>query len=181
MTLETVHLGMRDLEPHPQNAKQHDMPLLVDSIRTFGQYRTIVVQAPRDGRKKHRVLAGHGTWFAMKEAGLDTVACNVHDVDDETALRIVAIDNRSTELGGWDEEALVQMLASLPDLDHTGYSQKDYDKMVEQLQEDFDDGAPDPELEQRFGVVVELHTEEQQTKVIETLVELGFEPRALFA
>lgn len=181
--LETIYIPIRDLEPHPKNAKQHDIPTLRSSIRRFGQYRTIVVQKPTGARKKHRVLAGHGTWYAMREEGLETIACNVRDVDDETALRIVAIDNRSTELGGWDDEALVAMLGSLPDLDDTGYSQRDFDRMQERLMQDMETGDQDIEddLAQRFGVVVELGSEEDQAAVMEAVVDLGFEPRALYS
>lgn len=183
MTLATVEIPTRDLEPHPQNAKKHDMDTLRRSVRRFGQYRTIVVQAPRNGRKKHRVLAGHGTWFALVAEGFDSVACNVHDIDDDTALRIVLMDNRAPELGGWDDEALVAMLGSLPDLDDTGYSQRDFDRMQAKLMEDFESGDQGVEetLGQRFGVVVELEDEEEQARVIDAIVDLGFEPRALYS
>jgi len=48
------------------------------------------------------------------------------DVDDERALKILAVDNRSAALGGEDEEALRALLAELPDLEGSGYDFEDF-------------------------------------------------------
>jgi ParB-like chromosome segregation protein Spo0J len=179
--LETVDLPVADLDPHPRNAKTHDIPLLRDSLRRFGQYRAIVVRKPAGRRKRHQILAGHGTWRAAREEQWEKIACHVIDVDDESALRILAVDNRATELGGYNDQALAELLSALPDLETTGYTQKDLDKLVDSLTQDTGDQDIDDDLPARFGVVVDVPDEAAQARVMEAIVALGFEPRALYA
>jgi ParB-like chromosome segregation protein Spo0J len=179
--IETVELAVTDLEPHPQNAKTHDIELLKESIGKFGQYRAIVAQKPRGNRKRHRILAGHGTFFALRELGYETVSVHPHDVDDDTAKRIVLMDNRAPERGGFNEQALTELLASMGgDYEATGYSQADYDKMVKAAEQEAEALSAEPQpLPDKFEVLVEVGSEDEQVALLERLTEEGFSCRAL--
>lgn len=103
---------------YPGNAKRHDLDLLRDSLRRRGQYRMAVVQ-----RSTGYVLVGNGMVEAMRAEGWPLVAVHEVDVDDDEARELVLLDNRSSELGGYDTRALVELLQAMPTLEHTGYDE----------------------------------------------------------
>ncbi len=125
---ETVVLRIDDLKAHPQNARVHHLPTIKESLQAHGQYRAIVARRARSG--KHVILAGHGTWRAARELGWETLHVHLVDVDAEQAKRIVAVDNRAHDRGGYDETQLAELLGSLPSLEGTGYTQPAYDALV---------------------------------------------------
>ncbi|MFJ5901487.1 hypothetical protein ACIQFZ_40395 [Streptomyces sp. NPDC093064] len=53
------------------------------------------------------------------------------DVSDEDTTRIVVVDNRTSDLAGYDSELLADILEELPDLDGTGYDQGALDKLLD--------------------------------------------------
>lgn len=119
------------LDPHPLNARQRDARAeaeLRDSLTTNGQYRAIVTRQVkrRGGRTRLQVLAGHGTLEAARQLGWTHIAAEQHtDVDDQQAARIVAVDNRTSDLAyqvGYDQGLLAELLASLTDTTGTGYT-----------------------------------------------------------
>lgn len=165
--IETTELAITELEPHPQNAKTHDLELLKESVRRFGQYRALVVQKPRGKRKRHRILAGHGTFFALRDLGHERVTVHAHDVDDDTAKRIVLMDNRSVERGGVNEQALGELLASLNgDFDTTGYEQADLDKLLKAFDREEPDTAPALGAVE-YRLLVECESEGHQAELLE--------------
>jgi hypothetical protein len=97
------------------------------------------------------VLAGNHTLIAARDAGWADIAVCWVDVDDDQAARIVAADNRTADLGAYDEEVLAALLGDLTDLDGTGYTEADLAALVGG---DQDDGAPpaNPSLADRFLV-----------------------------
>jgi ParB-like chromosome segregation protein Spo0J len=178
VSLETIELPVGELEPHPQNAKTHDLELLKESITRFGQYRSLVVQTPRGSRKRHRILAGHGTYFAMRELGWETVSVHPHDVDDDTAKRIVLMDNRAPELGGFNNQALAELLSSMHgDFSATGYEQEDLDELMKLFDEP--DPSPAPPAGPQFRIVIECDSEEQRQELLDRLESEGLKVKAM--
>jgi hypothetical protein len=172
--VELEHVLIGTLKPYAGNARTHDLPVIRESLRKNGQYRPLVVR-----KQTREVLAGNGTLVAALEEGWTHVWASFVDVpDDAHARRIVLVDNRTNDLAGYDDDALMGLLGSLDELEGTGFSEKD----LARLQDEFETGdqAVEETLEQRFGIVVELHTEEEQAQVMEQLVESGYEPRALY-
>lgn len=101
------------------------------------------------------VLAGNHTVKAFRDLTesepdddrWQEVHCWVVDVDEDRAARIVAVDNRTSDLGSFDNQVLSSLLSSLPDLEGTGYSDDDLEMLNDIL-----DGAPSlDELEDEFG------------------------------
>jgi len=107
---------LEDLRPFPGNPRRGDVTLIADSLRHHGQYRPIVAN-----RRNHQVLAGNHTLAAARTLGWPEIAVTWVDVDDNTAARIVLIDNRANDLAGYDDQALADLLSSLPELEGTGY------------------------------------------------------------
>lgn len=113
-------VAIEELGHFPGNARRHDLPTIVESLRVNGQYKPIIVQ-----QATGYVLVGNGTLDAAIELGWTHVAVQWADVDDDQALRINLVDNRASELGGMDPEALLALIdaatSTATDLAGTGY------------------------------------------------------------
>lgn len=121
------------------NARQGNVDVIADSLRTNGQFKPIVVNKGTHTGRPNEVLAGNHTLRAVLQLrdtepddprwqAIDTY---VIDVDDEAATRIVLADNRTSDLGTYDETSLLALLESVDhDLDGTGY---DYDDLNDLL------------------------------------------------
>jgi DNA modification methylase len=116
---------------YPGNAKLHDLDLLAESLAEHGQYRSVVAQV-----STRYVLAGNGTLEAARDIlGWEHISVEWVDCDDDTARKIVLVDNRAPERGGgFDDEALAKLLAELDgDMSGTGYESKDLDDLLATL------------------------------------------------
>lgn len=135
-----VPLG--ELTPYARNARRGDLGAIMDSLETHGQYKPITVRA-----KTNEVLAGNHTLAAAKELGWDQIAVTFVDVDDDTAARIVLVDNRTSDMGTYDEDQLADLLQSLQETDAqlsgTGYSQDDLASIIAHTSNDAPDFEPD--------------------------------------
>lgn len=147
----TVVVPTSSVRPHPENANQGSVGAIRESLRTHGQYRTIVVQ-----KSTGYVLAGNTTWRAAQEEGRETIAVIELDVDDDRARRILLVDNRSAQLGdGYDDMALAELLRQVQaseDWSGTGWVEEDLHALLEELGDALDPGGADAlarELEPR--------------------------------
>lgn len=118
-----------DLRPHPANPRNGDIDAIKESVRTNGVYRPII--ATQDGT----ILAGHHLYHALGELGHDTVDVVLLPLDPNSAeaRRIMVADNRTADLGRYDESVLLDLLDSLPDLDGTGYTDRDLGELRDAL------------------------------------------------
>lgn len=116
--LSLEYVPVDAVSPHPANVRVHtSAPQVAESLDVHGQYAPIVVQ-----KSTGYVLAGNGLWRQLAEAGAENVAAIFLDVDDDQALRILLVDNETSDRAGYDEAALATLLASLPDLTGTGWT-----------------------------------------------------------
>lgn len=113
------------VKPYPGNAKRHDIDTIRGSLREHGQYRLAVVQASTG-----YVLVGNGMLEAALLEGWTELAVHRRDYDDDAARALVLLDNRSTELGGYDDAALAALLAQLNTFDGTGYEAEDLEALL---------------------------------------------------
>lgn len=115
--------------PHPQNVRQGDVGAISESLKVHGQYRPIVIQ-----KSTNYIIAGNHTWKAAKSLGWKEIAITFIDVDDEQALRILLMDNRSNDLATYDDSGLIELLtqlASTPEsLEGTGFDGDDLDQLI---------------------------------------------------
>jgi hypothetical protein len=125
---ETRHVALFDLTMFPGNAKRGDVDQIRGSLRRNGQYRSLVVRDTGEGLV---ILAGNHTYQALRLERQDLARCEIIECDDDTARRINLVDNRSAELGEYDNDALVQLLSYLDDdYTGTGYTQNDVDLLL---------------------------------------------------
>lgn len=130
-----------DLALHHRNPRVGDVPAIAASLRANGQYKPIVVNRGSHTGRPLEVLAGNHTLLAIRDLAEEypsderwqSVDCWVIDVDDDRATRIVAADNRTSELGTFDDRLLAELLADLDDLEGTGYDPYDLDNLADRL------------------------------------------------
>lgn len=136
LTVEQVKLGQ--LRAYPGNARRGDVDAIAESLRVNGQYRPLVVQ-----RSTGYVLGGNHTLQAAQRLGWPSVQVTYLDVNDEEARRIVVADNRTADLGGYDDRALLTLLREVgDDLTGTGYDLDDYDELLAALEQADADSPP---------------------------------------
>jgi len=98
------------------------------SLRRFGQQKPIVVQA-----STRYVVAGNHLLLAARSLGWTEIAANVVELDDATATAFLLADNRTSDLGGYDDALLAAILAEAAaanNLASTGYDADDVAALV---------------------------------------------------
>lgn len=132
-----------NVKPHPENPKQGDVVVIAESITHNGFYGAIVVQ-----KSTGYILVGNHRWKAARGVGATEIPVISIDVTDEDAKRIMLADNRTSELGGFDEaqlKAIIDELGETPGgLSGTGYRQEDLDELFKGLGEEGEDAAGKP-------------------------------------
>lgn len=146
VTVGTEPVPLEDLTPFPGNARRGNVDMILESLRTSGQYKPIVARR-RD--ETLTVLAGNHTLLALlrheevREACVDwelehdrpchlcvetdredpTALVHIIECDDATATRINLVDNRAADSGSYDQDALDALVAAMDDdLLGTGYA-----------------------------------------------------------
>lgn len=127
--IEKVALG--DLNQYPNNPRKGNVELIAESLEAYGQYKPITVN-----KRNGQILAGNHTFRAAQKLGWDSIDVVYVDVDDTTAAKIVAMDNRTTDLGDYDKEILADLLKNVSDLSGTGYTTQEFDDLLASIQED---------------------------------------------
>lgn len=152
--LTTSSEPVAGLHTYYRNPRQGDLASIRESLRVNGQYRPLVGNRGTHTGRPREVLAGNHTLMAAREEGWSHVVVCWVDVDDDHAARIVAADNRTADLGDYDEQLLAELLGDLPDLAGTGYDEDDLDRLVRDLSGEpasDDAGAEErPSLADRF-------------------------------
>jgi len=140
-TLDTLTVPIDSVKPHPRNPRRGNVEAIIESLARNGQYRPIVVN-----RRDCCILGGNHTWQAAKALGWEHIAATWVDVDEETAARILVVDNRTNDLAGWDDEGLLAVLEELVDLEGTGYDERALAELAAQIEHlKLPEGAPDPD------------------------------------
>jgi len=131
--LQVVQFAVGELSLFHRNPRRGDVREIAKSLTAHGQYRPLVVNVGTLTGRANEILAGNHTFLAACSLGWESVQATTVDVDDATATRIVLADNRLADLGSYDDADLVAALASVGDLDGTGYTQGDLDALIAEL------------------------------------------------
>jgi len=117
------------LAPHPKNPRKGNPQAIDESIAENGFYGAVVAQ-----KSSGYILAGRHRWERAQAAGMATVPVIWADVDDPTALRILVADNRTSDLAGYDEAALAELLESVRTdsggFEGTGFDEAAYNEIL---------------------------------------------------
>src|SRR3982751_2328584 len=131
---DLAHLAtpLDQLELLPGNPRVGDVDAIARSLAAFDQRKPVV--AKRAGP----VIAGNHTVQAARALGWDEVAVVWVDDDDTTAHAYALADNRTAELGGYDDAALATLIAEVRAVDAellaaTGWTDGDLKDLLDQL------------------------------------------------
>jgi hypothetical protein len=120
------------VRPHPRNPRRGDIGAVKESVDVNGFFGALVVQ-----RSTGYILAGNHRWRAAGEVGMDQIPVIWVDVDDATATRVLLADNRTSDLGTYDDAALAALVQSVASdagtLLGTGYTDADLDELLAAL------------------------------------------------
>jgi site-specific DNA-methyltransferase (adenine-specific) len=120
----------------PGNPRRGDVDAVKASLERFGQRKPIVV------RKSDRVvIAGNHTLQAAQALGWTEIAVVWVDDDDAMSKAFALADNRTAELGDYDEEALAALIGEVGALDPelleaTGWDSKSVSDLLDGMQGD---------------------------------------------
>lgn len=109
--LTALAVPVDDLKLLDDNPRRGDVRAVARSLEMFGQRKPIV--AKRDGT----VIAGNHTLLAARQLGWPAIAVVYVDDDEATAKAFALADNRTAELGGYDDGALAAMIADVQTCD----------------------------------------------------------------
>lgn len=117
------------------NPRVGDVDAIARSLVAFGQRKPVVAN-----RATGEVIAGNHTVRAARQLGWDEVAVVWVDDDPTTAHAFALADNRTAELGGYDDAALAALIAEVHDADEellaaTGWSGDDLQELLDRLTE----------------------------------------------
>ena len=122
--LRVVKVKISSLQSDPDNARKHsdkNIKSIIGSLKRFGQRKPIVVTGA------NIVIAGNGTLEAAKQLGWSEIVVSYVPVDwsFEQARAYALADNRTSELGEWDNDKLAMQLIELDsvgwELDDVGF------------------------------------------------------------
>lgn len=161
---------LTDLRANPKNPKAHNDETITASIHRFGYIEPVVL----DGRTGY-IVSGHGRTEALRRAEakggtppegvtldaegrwLAPVVTGWDSADDFEATAALIALNRTTELGGWVDEALLAALEVLSEHDDgltgVGYSEDDMIALRAALADpDEGGGAGGPDYTRRVDI-----------------------------
>lgn len=106
--LEPLLVPLNTLTLYPGNPRRADQDAITASIRDHGLYRPIGTQSGTG-----HILVGNHTYRAITELGGTMIPATPMHVDDAEAAAIVARDNRTSALGGYDDRDLYDLLTRI--------------------------------------------------------------------
>jgi ParB-like chromosome segregation protein Spo0J len=127
--LKPLATPIKELKPLPGNPRKGDVEAVRRSYERFGQRKPIV--AHRDGT----VIAGNHQLKAAQLLGWSELAVVWVDDDEQTAKAFALADNRTSDLGHYDNDLLADLLADVavdPELLlATGYTDADLEALMQ--------------------------------------------------
>ena len=142
--LQALATPIDDLSLLPGNPRVGDVDAVAASLRRFGQRKPIVANTAGT------VIAGNHTLQAARQLGWTHIAVVRVDDDDATAKAFALADNRTAELGGYDDAALEAMVRDVLEADadllaDTGWAGEDLEHVLAGLEPPLPPELEDPD------------------------------------
>lgn len=112
-------VAINEISIHPLNPREGDVGQIIESLKAMGQYRPLVVNK----RTKH-ILSGNHTYQGALALGWEKIAVHWIDVDEVEEIRILIVDNRTSDLATYDPAELNKLLTSTV-INGTGFTRED--------------------------------------------------------
>ena len=146
--MDIQYLKLEEITPYERNPRKNDaaVEMVRKSIDEFGFNVPILLD------KNHVIIAGHTRYEAAK-GKLERVPCIVlEDLSEDKARQYRIIDNKTSELGIWDYEKLVDELEGIHELDMSMFDFGDLNKSGEDEELNEEDDRFTSNLDQSFEI-----------------------------
>lgn len=165
-----------DLIPHPQNPNRGNVGAISESIDANGFYGVVGFQ-----KSTKRILFGNHRFEAAKLAGATELPALEMDVDDDSALRIMLVDNRSATFGENDNNMLADILSHLSttsaELSGTGFTSEYLDELEAELgtvtQDFVGDAEPEEVPEAQYILTIHCDNESDLENLFQEMTTRG--------
>lgn len=138
-----------DLVPKEKNPRRGNVAVIGESVDANGFYGAVIAQ-----KSSGRILVGNHRYRAAVERGARKIPVIFIDVDDAAAEKISLVDNRTSDIAGYDDEALAAALREIGDSDAllagTGYSAGDLAVLLKRVSPE--SPAAFPEIDEHVTV-----------------------------
>lgn len=173
--MEIIYKKIEELKPYENNSRTHDesqIKQICESIKEYGWTNPVLID------EKGMIIAGHGRVEAGKKLDIKEVPCIVLSGLTEAQKKAYVIaDNKMALNAGWNEELLKTELENLKELDFdlelTGFSKKELDKLFDEINESNPYTAkteiPQYEIKGEMPEIYELIEEEKVNQLIEDI------------
>jgi hypothetical protein len=185
---QTHRVPLDQLRLAQRNPRKGNVGAVAASLSVNGQYRPLVANIGTHTGRANEILKGNHTLRALRQLAQkhpdderwSTASVHFVDVDDEQALRIIAVDNATSEKGGYDNSVLADLLGELNDssigLAGTGFTPNDLGGLLEDPEpyvdpEAYTDPDPEPDAGGRGNPIISysivFDTDEEKAKWVE--------------
>ena len=173
--MKIIYKKINELKPYENNSRTHDesqIKQICESIKEYGWTNPVLID------EKGMIIAGHGRVEAGKKLDIKEVPCIVLSGLTEAQKKAYVIaDNKMALNAGWNEELLKTELENLKELDFdlelTGFSKKELDKLFDEINESNPYTAkteiPQYEIKGEMPEIYELIEEEKVNQLIEDI------------
>ena len=135
--MEIVYKKINELKQYENNSRTHDesqIKQICESIKEYGWTNPVLID------ENNMIIAGHGRVEGGKKLNIKEVPCIVLSGLTEAQKKAYVIaDNKMALNAGWNEELLKTELEKLKELDFdlelTGFSKKELDKLFDEINE----------------------------------------------
>lgn len=133
-SLKALAVPIDSLRGLPNNPRKGDVSAVMASLSRFGQRKPIVVR-----RSDSIIIAGNHTWQAAKQLGWSEIAVAWTEDDEDTMKAYALADNRTAELGSYDDQLLKDLIDSVAQVDidllrDTGWSDQAVTDLLQKIE-----------------------------------------------
>lgn len=122
--LDPLMESIDSVRAHPNNPRNGDIDAIAQSIERNGFVSPVIAQ-----RSTGHIIAGNHRYYALMQLGSGAIPVVWVDMDDTQAKEYMLADNRTSDLGNYDNSNLVALLQEIEedrgDLHSTGYTDHD--------------------------------------------------------
>lgn len=136
-SLDPLLVDINDVKAHPNNPRNGDIDAVAKSIVVNGYIAPVVVQ-----RSTGHIIAGNHRYYALMSLGSELIPVVWVDLDDLSAKNYMLDDNRTSDLGNYDNANLVAVLEELEEagrLEQSAYTPYDLEVLKHLIDMPLDD------------------------------------------
>lgn len=151
--MEITNTPIEDLVPYTNNPRKNDKAVdsVAKSIQEFGFKVPIILD------NDNVIITGHTRLKAAKQLGMKEVpTIKAEDLTPEQVKAFRIMDNKSQEYSGWDWELLKTEFESMDNLNLTGFTEAEIDKIMDFKEEESTQGKKEPKYDIKPGDIYQL-------------------------